>query len=451
MGANNLNPPRAQTANFSPTFGFAWAATRDGKTVIRGGAGRYFDPVNFHNVANERRALSPAGTGRRIVPGSAFGLDFTKSGPTRFTAADLLTILPSIRAELLRQLNPDNRDFTFRNIDVDKSAQNLSDPFFETPYALHFSLGVQRELLRDLVLSVDLVRRRFLHNFISGQLGIDYNRYDSAHPVIARCSPAQRNDVTAVCSNGQITFDNTTGIAQYKGLLMRMEKRFSRRTQFLASYALGSYTGTNGPGGVQFLGTGFNNDNWFESNGPLPTDRRHILNLSGVVDLPRKFQVSFSVSAYSRPPFSVYVKGIDFNGDGTQDDLLPGTKVNQFNRGLGKDDLALLVAQYNQQFAGKPTASNPFAPRLTLPANYSFNDNFFTQDLRLSRTFSLGSERVRLVLIGEVFNLLNTANLVQYSGNIADTAAFGQPGARFSQIFGSGGPRAFQFGARISF
>ena len=113
--------------------------------------------------------------------------------------------------------------------------------------------------------------------------------------------------------------------------------------------------------------------------------------------------------------------------------------------------MALLVAQYNQQFAGKPTASNPFAPRLTLPANYSFNDNFFTQDLRLSRTFSLGSERVRLVLIGEVFNLLNTANLVQYSGNIADTAAFGQPGARFSQIFGSGGPRAFQFGARISF
>ncbi len=453
LGANNLNPPRAQTANFSPTIGFAWEATRDGKTVIRGGAGRYFDPVSFNsvNIANERLALSPAGTGRRVVPGSAIGLDFSNGVPTRYTAADLLTILPSIRAELLRQLNPDNRDFTFRNIDVDKTAQNLSDPFFETPYALHFSLGVQRELLRDLVLSVDFVRRRFLHNFISGQLVIDYNRFNTARQVIPTCSPAQRNDVTAVCSNGQITFDNTTGIAQYKGLLMRLEKRFSRRTQFLASYALGSYTGTNGPGGVQFPGTGFNNDNWFESSGPLPTDRRHILNLSGVVDLPRKFQVSFSVSAYSRPPFSVYVRGIDFNGDGTQDDLLPGTRVNQFNRGLGKDDLALLVAQYNQQFAGKPTASGPIAPRLTLPANYSFNDNFFSQDVRLSRTFSLGSEHVRLVLIGEVFNLFNTANQIQYSGNIADTAAFGQPGARFSQVFGSGGPRAFQFGARISF
>jgi len=455
LGPDGLNPPVAQKGNFSPTVGFAWAATRDGKTVVRGGAGRYFDPVSFNsiNIANERLALSPAGTGRKIVPGSSIfyqgsPVDFPQR-PTSFTAADLLTILPGIRADLLRQLNSDNRDFTFRNLDLDKSGQNLSDPFYETPYALHFNLGVQRELARDLVLSADFVRRRFLHNFIPG---VDYNRFNSAQgPVIPRCSAAQRNDVTAVCSAGPITFDNTTGIAQYKGLLVRLEKRFSRRTQFLASYALGSYKGTNGPGGNQFPGTGFNNNNWFESNGPLPTDIRHVLNLSGIVDLPRRFQLSFSVSAYSLPPFSVYVSGMDFNGDGTQNDLLPGTRVNQFNRGLGNDDLARLVERYNQEFAGKLTASGQIAPRVTLPANYSFNDSFFTQDLRLSRSFSLRSERVRLVLIGEVFNLLNTANLVQYSGNIADTAAFGRPSARFSQVFGSGGPRAFQFAVRVSF
>jgi len=269
--------------------------------------------------------------------------------------------------------------------------------------------------------------------------------------VIPRCSSDQRKDITAVCSAGPITFDNTTGIAQYKGLLVHLEKRFSRRTQFLASYALGSYKGTNGPGGGQFPGTGFNNYNWFESNGPLPTDLRHILNVSGLVELPRRFQLSFTVSAYSRPPFSAYVSGIDFNGDGTQNDLLPGTRVNQLNRGLGKDDLARIVQSYNQEFAGHLTASGQIAPRLTLPANYSFNDSFFTEDLRLSHTFLLGTERVRFILYGEVFNLLNTANLIQYSGNLNDPASFGQPGARFSQVFGSGGPRAFQLGARLSF
>jgi hypothetical protein len=455
LGPDGLNPPVAQKANLSPTIGFAWAANRDGKTVIRGGAGRYFDPVshNSSNIANERLALSPAGTGLKMVPGSSIfyqgrPLDFPQR-PTSFTAADLLTVLPGIRADLLRQLNPDNRDFTFRNLDLNKTGSNLSDPFYDTQYALHFSVGVQRELARDLVLSADFVRRRFLHTYFAG---IDYNQFNSAQgPVIPRCSPAQRNDVTVVCSAGPITFDNTTGIAQYNGLLMRLEKRFSRRTQFLASYALGSYEGTNGPGNADFPATGFNNDNWFDSYGPLPTDLRHVLNLSGFVDLPRRFQVSFSVSAYCRPPFSVYVSGMDFNGDGTQNDLLPGTRVNQFNRGFGKDDLVRLVESYNREFAGKLTAGGQIAPRLTLPTDYSFNDSFFTQDLRLSRSFSIGSERVHLVLLGEVFNLFNTGNLVQYSGNIADTAAFGQPGSRINQVFGSGGPRAFQFGARISF
>jgi hypothetical protein len=88
---------------------------------------------------------------------------------------------------------------------------------------------------------------------------------------------------------------------------------------------------------------------------------------------------------------------------------------------------------------------------LILPANYAFNDGFFTQDLRLSRTFSLSSERVRLVLFGEVFNLLNTANLVGHGSNIANPAQFGQPGERFSQVFGSGGPRAFQLGMKVGF
>jgi hypothetical protein len=86
---------------------------------------------------------------------------------------------------------------------------------------------------------------------------------------------------------------------------------------------------------------------------------------------------------------------------------------------------------------------------LTLPERYWFGDNFQSLDLRLSREFGFG-ERWRLTLIGEVFNLYNAANLSGHSGNLTNTA-FGQPNARFTQVFGSGGPRAFQFGARIGF
>ena len=273
--------------------------------------------------------------------------------------------------------------------------------------------------------------------------------------MIPACAGAQQDDLTAICSNGSIFFDTTIGRARYAGLLVRVEKRISGRAQFLASYALGSYVGSNGtgtgttenPGGRVF---GFNNDDWFENYGPLPTDMRHMLNLSGIVELPWRLQVAFSVSAYSRPPFAAYVAAMDFNGDGTSNDLLPGTRVNQFGRGLDEDDLARLVETYNEQWADKPTATG-LAPRLTLPASYSFNDTFFTQDVRVTRAFTPGTGRVRLLLLVEVFNLFNTANLVQYGSDLASPTTFGQPGARFTQIFGSGGPRAFQLGARVTF
>ncbi len=261
-----------------------------------------------------------------------------------------------------------------------RRVQILSDPFYETPYALHVNLGVQRELTRKLSFTVDFVWRRFLHTYISD---IDYNHFNSSGgPIIPGCSPTQKNDLTATCSNGPITFDNTTGIAQDKALLLRLDKRFSHKTEFLVSYAFGSFKGSNGASGPGATATGFNNYNWFENYRPLPTDLRHVLNVSGFMDLPHRFQLSFSISAYSAPPFSAYVNGVDFNGDGTSNDLLPGTSVNQFNRGLNKNDLARLVENYNQQFAGKKTAGGQTDPVLTLPANYFFNDNFFTQDLR---------------------------------------------------------------------
>jgi hypothetical protein len=341
-----------------------------------------------------------------------------------------------------------------RNLDRTKEGMNLYDPDYATPYAVHVSLGAQREIAGGVVLSGDFVWKHFVHTYING---IDYNRWNSAQgPVIPACTLDQRSDLQAVCSNGSLYFDTTIGRARYKGLLVRAEKRLSRHTQFLASYALGSFVGSNGtgtgtseaPGGRVF---GFNNDDWFENYGPLPTDQHHVLNVSGFVELPWRLQLAAGVSAYSRPPLAAYVPGVDFNGDGTRDDLLPGTTVNQFGRDLDANDLRRLVGVYNDQFAGRRTAGGQVAPRLTLPADFAFNDTFFTQDFRLTRDLTLGISRTRLLLMIEVFNLLNTANLVQYSGNLSNPAVFGQPGARFTQIFGSGGPRAFQLGARVTF
>jgi hypothetical protein len=332
---------------------------------------------------------------------------------------------------------------------------NLYDPSYALPSAVHINLGIQHELASDFVLGADVVWKRFSRTFING---VDYNRFHSAAgPVIRRCSEAERTDVHALCSNGPIMFDSTSGRARYAGLLLRAEKRVPGRAQFLASYALGSYEGSNGTGTgtAEMSGgraTGFSNDDRFENYGPLPTDLRHIVNLSGYVNLPWRFQIAINLSATSRPPFVAWLEEVDINGDGTNDDLLPGTQINEFGRGLGEEDLQGLVDAYNRDFAGAALCcGQTTAPRVTLPGIYAFNDTFFTQDLRITHTLPLGGGRVRLLIFGEVFNLFNNANLVQYSGNLLERSTFGQPTARFTQIFGSGGPRAFQLGARVSF
>ena len=143
------------------------------------------------------------------------------------------------------------------------------------------------------------------------------------------------------------------------------------------------------------------------------------------------------------------ISGLDFNGDGTNGDRLPGSTHNEFNFGAGKSDLARLIEQFNQNYAGKKTPRGQDIPTLVPPSNYNFGDGFSSQDLRLTKIFKF-RERYKLHMFGEVFNLFNIANLSGYSGNIREPS-FGQPTNRVQQVFGSGGPRAFQLGARVQF
>jgi len=235
---------------------------------------------------------------------------------------------------------------------------------------------------------------------------------------------------------------------------LRADKRFSHGFQILGSYAWSSNIGTPGTGLVNpttggTTGPGLNLDNWHQTPAPLITDYTHVVNVSAVAKLPWRFDLGLNFSYSNAPPFSPIVGGIDFNGDGTTGDLLPGTTAGAFNRGLGRTDLVRLVDQFNQTYALTLDPRGRTVPRIALPASYSFDHGFQALDLRLSRTFVF-RERWRLSLIGEVFNLNNAANLSGYSSDLT-SPAFGQPTARFTQLFGSGGPRAFQLAMRMSF
>jgi hypothetical protein len=286
------------------------------------------------------------------------------------------------------------------------------------------------------------VRRVFVNTLLGA---LDYNRFNRyingvQTPVIPKCTTtAQQNDPNAQCSTGAITFWTPGGREVYTGLLVKLDKRFTNRYLFTASYALADRHAINGISNL---------DNWFANWGP--TGSRHTLNVSGVVDLPWGFQVSFISSMASRGPVMPSVANFDLDGDGNATTPIPGVDYNCFNRGCGKDDLAAAVAAYNQAYAGKKDALGKTIAAIALPSSYEFGDWFSSQDLRVTKNFTW-KERYKLSVFAEMFNIFNIANLGGYSFNLSNTTTFGQPTSRAGQVFGSGGPRALQLGTRVSF
>ncbi len=453
LGPQGLSPTRKNWTNFSPVLGLAWAHSPS--TVIRAGAGLFYDFVNSGPLDGERALLGPPGLGRTSYSGSSFTslcpgipmLNFP-GAPTLFTGADLMALLPMIRTCLTR--NAVAGDPSVQTIQIYKQGGAIFPANFPNPSALHASAGIQREVAHNFIVSADFVYRHFVH--LMGA-PVDLNHYNSVRgPVIPKCVGAQANDPDAICSLGSINVQEDYQRATYEGVLLHADRRFSRTFQILGSYAYSSNRGTNSSNvgnNRTSAGSGFNLDNWLENTGPLPTDLTHLLNVAAVLRLPRGVDASVNFAYSSAPPFSAYLGGIDLNGDGIKDDLLPGTTVNAVNRGMGHTDLERLVAAFNRTHAGLKDAQGNPIPALTLPSHYAFGDNFHSLDLRLTRSFTF-RERGRLSLIGEVFNLYNKANLTGYSRDLT-SSGFGQATNRITQIFGSGGPRAFQMAMRIGF
>jgi hypothetical protein len=277
LGADGLGPTRKQWKNFSPSLGLAWAPSSNGKTVVRAGAGLFYGLLNSFTLDTERAALGRAGLGRQTFPGNLLlntlptvsgvpvgsPLDF-RGAPTSFTGADLMSILPAIRAGLAQNLA--NADPTVRAIQVTKQLSGANNGVypadFQSPSTLHTSVGVQRLIARDFVVSADFAYRHFVHTAREGLVALDLNHSNSIRgPVIPKCTAAQASNPQAICSLGPINVMETPGRATYKGLLLRAEKRFSHRFQVLGSYAYSSNTGTS-------FRNGFNLDNWLQNSGP---------------------------------------------------------------------------------------------------------------------------------------------------------------------------------------
>jgi hypothetical protein len=119
---------------------------------------------------------------------------------------------------------------------------------------------------------------------------------------------------------------------------------------------------------------------------------------------------------------------------------------------------SLSISSTGRCDSNDPSYRDPLERLALLPANQPIGgDSIISQDLRVTKTFDI-SETVKLDLIGEVFNLFNVANLTGVTdfilpdeGTTPDLITFLRPAQRSTSVFGTGGPRAFQFAAKFRF
>ena len=409
--------------NFAPRVGFNWA-TRDGETSLHGGYGIYYDRVTLEIQSLERgldgRSLPievRAGNLFFIPPPCLFNPACGQFPPPAPTLASPFNgfILPGAGA----------------------GGINIIDNRLQNPMVQQTNVGIQHEFARHFV-----VRADYLHNF-------------GTHFIIGRTIGQVFNPV--VGGPDLVKNLESSVKTKYDGLLLSVERRLARGFQFRASYTLSKAFNYANDDQIPFSNGPLNSNNLQLEYGPTPNDQRQRFTFAGYAEAPFGFTFAPIWTMASGVPLDILLP------DGSA--RLPGLQRNAGGRLF---DTGAELNEYLRQVNAVGGIAGQLLP--LVGDNARFNDGFNSFDLRVARPIHFG-ERVRLEPVAEVFNLFNVTNVlgvsnVNYSGfsnvlvrdsndssspGFLRSSSFGRPVTTAGGVFGSGGPRAFQFALRLTF
>jgi hypothetical protein len=409
--------------NFGPRVGVNFASD-DGKTSFHAGYGIYYDRITLE-IQSLERGLDGRALPIDVRAGNFFFLD------PPFLFDPVLGRFPPGAPTLA---NP----FTgFIIAGAGAGGINIIDNDMQNPMVQQWNIGIQREFGRVLVVRADYLHNFGTHFIIGRRIGEVFNPVVGGPDVVKNLESSVKT--------------------KYDGLLLTVEKRLSHRSQFRASYTFSKSFNYANDDQIPFSNGPIDPENLQLEYGPTPNDQRHRFTFAGVFDLPYGVQLSPIFTVASGVPMDILVP------DGSQ-------RVPQLQRNAGGrifDSASELNSFLSNLNAGGGFGGQPL-PIVSDDAR--FNDSFNSLDLRVSKTFRIG-ERVTIEPIGEVFNLFNVTNVLgtsnsNYSGfnnvlvrdsnvpgspGFLRSSSFGRPVTTAGGVFGSGGPRAFQFAVRVEF
>ena len=252
----------------------------------------------------------------------------------------------------------------------------------QTPYTVQASLGIEQELGPSTVLSVDGVWARGYHLLAAHDL--NYPNLDD--PQRRRPDP-----------NFQVmTAYETRGNSWYKAVQASVRRQHAAGFAYFVAYTLSDSERDT----EDFRFVPQDQRDYAADRGPGANDSRHRFAGNVTAELPLALRASGVLTARSALPYNI-TTGVDNNRDGVSTTDRPA--------GVGRN-------------AGRGAA-------------------FLQTDIRLSRSFRL--QRVRLEVLGEIFNVTNRRNWIGHIGN-QSSLDVGKPTA-------ASGAREIQLGIRVEY
>jgi len=340
--------------NVSPRLGAAWDIGGDGRKVLRAATGIYYDPIPLRAVSN---ALQRNGVTYKVA----------QLGPTFPGAPVFPHVLPAFPSTLLTNVT-------------------TIDPDIENSSSTQAMLQYEQQIGTTSSASIGVEHLRGRNIIMSRNVNVPTTT-NPAVPNLGRPNPAFAN-------NGQF---QSIGDSWYDGITIAITKRPVSWGSIRFSYTFSKGLDTSGN---FFFSQPQDANNIAAERGRSDNDQRHRLSLSGTLNIPHHWMLSYIASYASALPFNIQLPN-DRNGD---------TNFNDRPIGVGRNT--------GQGF------------------------DYQSLDLRLSRTFPLTS-RVSIETLVDAFNVLNRANY-QVPNNIITSPTFGKPTA-------VNDPRQLQLGVRMLF